>query len=394
MKNNISKVKKNECTGCMCCENVCPKKCITKEIDEEGFVFPKVDEQQCVNCSLCLKKCQAVANVEKTSIQKAYALQIKDTKSLKDSASGGIAYEISKYIITNGGVSYGAIFDDDFNVVHQRADSIKLLKKQQGSKYVQSDISEVYISLKADCESGKKVVFIGTPCQVAAIKKFLNKDYNNLLLVDLICHGVPSQSLFHKYLEYKKEKIKDGDIIDYQFRNKDNGWGTNYKIKTKNKIKKGTAMEEVYYSDFEEGFNYRESCYNCTYAINDRVGDITIGDYWGIDEHQVKDIFDYTKGVSCVLVNSLKGEKFLENILLNCNYIETKIEDIIKNNSNLREPAKRPSIRDEYYKSIDKIGMKFSKKLLLKKKSYYKSIIIGLIPKKIKKIIKRSLLKK
>ncbi len=391
--NNINDVSKKECTGCMCCQNVCPKNCIKKVTDEEGFVFPQIDTNKCIGCSLCLKKCQIFSEPERNTPIRTLAIQIKDENSLKNSASGGVAYEICKSAILAGGVAYGAVFNENFEVFHERAASCKDLIKQQGSKYVQSDISRIYKPLKKDCESGIMVVVVGTPCQIAAIKKYLNKDYENLLLIDLICHGVPNQNLFSSYLEYKKMKMNDGKIKDYQFRCKNRGWGTTYKIKTENKQQLGNAMQETYYSDFVEALNYRESCYNCHYATIERIGDITIGDFWGINKK--KNInFDYTKGVSCVLINNSKGQKFIDTILSKCFFVETSLDEIKKENSNLVAPAKRPKIRNEYYIKINKEGINFSKKLLFKKKSYYKSLLKEMVPSSVKKIIKRRMLKK
>lgn len=383
---NISKINHNRCTGCMLCYNICPKKCISIDTDSEGFIIPKINYKECVECGICLKNCPSNSKPAGKKPFKAYALQVKNVNELLESSSGGVAYSIAKTIISSGGVAYGARFDSNFNLSHSRASTIQELNEHRGSKYLQSNISECLKSLKEDCETGTNVVFVGTPCQIAAVKKYLKKDYNNLLLIDLICHGVPSQSLFKDYIEWKKRKLNLKKVLKYEFRNKKYGWATNYKIEGEHKAKYGSALEDPYYSDFIGAKNYRLSCYTCNYANLERQGDLTIGDYWGISKIYKNLEFEVKNGVSCVLVNTKKGNDFILNNIKQYNCVDSKIEDIVENNGNLREPAHMPEDRKDYYKNVN-----YNKKnIILKfKLKYYKSKINRLLPSKIKKIIKK-----
>lgn len=386
---SIDKLPKEKCTGCLVCKASCPKKCIQVIINNEGFSYPAINKNQCINCSLCEKKCPALTQSSKSDIKKAYALQIKSSLDLKNSASGGVAFLVGKKVIKKGGVCYGAIYDNELNVIHSRASNIEELKKQQGSKYVQSDIYQSFSKIKEDCKNGKPVLFIGTPCQVAAVKNYIGNQNKCLYTIDLICHGVPSSKLFKNYIKWKLKKLKSKKMINYKFRDKTKGWGTNYKAIADKKAKFGFAMEDPYYSDFILAKNYRLSCYECDYAYKERVGDMTIGDYWGINKHVKTLPFDESEGVSCVLVNTEKGKELLESIKSESEMVETTIDNAIESNSNLRFPAKKPSERKQYYKKIYENGFEWEYINLFKRISFYKSIIKRCIPSKIKKTIKK-----
>ena len=344
---NILNIK--NCTGCMLCEKLCPHNCIYRSVNEEGFIYPKVDILQCIDCGICYKKCPANNDVELEKVKRVYAAQRKNKDSLKQSSSGGIAALLSEYVIENGGVVYGCIFDKNLKALHIRCTDKKELEELKGSKYVQSDFSSVYKTIAEDCKSGKIVLIIGTPCQCAAVKKLLGNKYNNFILVDLICHGVPSPDLFKKYLFWKSDKMGGGPILKYNFRDKEKyDWGTTYKA--------ATATADPYYESFIYAENYRECCYNCKYAQIDRVGDITIGDYWGIQKLHPEFNVDITKGVSVVLVNDEKGKSLFEKINSKLNFIESDIEKAMIENSNLYAPAKRPKIRSEFYQRVSENG--------------------------------------
>lgn len=372
--------------GCMLCVNICPVNCIKIKYDTEGFAVPYVEKEKCIECSKCINMC--VSKVPAYYPKTAYAVQSTEWKYLKDSASGGIAFEICKKTIQNGGVAYGAVYDKNFYVYHERATTIEQLKRQQGSKYVQSDISLIYKSVENDSKKGIPVTVVGTPCQIASLKKYLKYEYPNLLLIDLICHGVPSPNIFVKYLEWKRNKIKANRVIDYKFRDKKSGWGTNFKVVFDKKEIYGAALEEPYYADFIFAYSYRESCYKCQYARQERVGDITIGDYWGISDYHPEIDFDITKGVSCVLVNTDKGEKEISALSTTMKIFPSAVENVIACNSNLRQPANRPEIRNEYYGHIDENGFDWSKKKIIKSAYFYKSWIKRHIPQKIKGYLK------
>lgn len=386
---NVKKIKNYDCTGCMTCINVCPIQCIVVEYDKEGFAIPAVDEERCIDCSKCISYCPAEKKVEKWSVKEVYAAQTKEWNHLKDSASGGIAYELCGKAILNKGVAYGAVYDDNLHVCHSRAETVQQLQAQQGSKYVQSDFSTIFTQVEADCKNEREVVVVGTPCQLAGLRNYLNVDYDNLLLIDLICHGVPSQKLFDEYLKWKAKKLRVDKIIDYRFRDKTSGWGTNFKVVSDTKIQFGSAMEEPYYADFELAYSYRESCYKCQYACPERVGDITIGDYWGVLKFHPEASINTTKGVSCILVNTDKGFSAINGLSDCLNIIPSTIDKVIVSNSSLKTPARKPEIRKEYYMCIASENFDWSKKRLMKSKYYYKSWIRRHIPKLVKQTMKQ-----
>lgn len=387
---NISEIK--NCSGCMLCVSLCPKNCIQKNLNEEGFAYPHVDKSKCVDCGLCYKKCPANKDVEREKVKKVYAVQRENKESLKQSSSGGVAAVISEYVIDNGGIVYGCAFDKNLKALHIRCTYKKTLDKLKGSKYVQSDFSTVYESLIEDCKNEKIVLVVGTPCQCAAVKNLLENKYNNLILVDLICHGVPSPDLFKKYLSWKANKMGGGRILKYNFRDKEKyDWGTTYKAATATATAAATAAAtaDPYYESFIYAENYRESCYNCQYAKIDRVGDITIGDYWGIQKLHPEFNVDITKGVSVVLINNNKGESLFKKINSKLNFIESSIEKAMIENSNLYEPVKRPKIRNEFYIKVNENGFSWVNKKMYMNKRFYINLIKNKMPTKMKKFIKK-----
>lgn len=383
---NILDVK--SCTGCLLCKEVCPTQCISKAYDKEGFLVPKINISECVNCGLCYKKCPEINMLSKQTKNKVYAAQIKNKKILVKSSSGGIGALLSEYTLNNNGIVYGCILDDNLKPKHIRCSSIKDIEKLSGSKYVQSDISEIYKLILKDCKDKKRVLVIGTPCQIAGIRNFLGDDFENLYLVDLICHGVPSPTLFERYLKWKANDMGQDKIIEYRFREKKFGWGTTYKAVTVTATATATATLDPYYEAFIYGETYRECCYECQYATTDRVSDMTIGDYWGIQKFH-PDFFEKIEdGVSVILINSDKGNELMNEIKSDLFYLESLIKNVIVENSNLYRPAIRPFIRDEFYKNIELYGFRWANKKLYKNKRFYINYIKNMIPKRLKRIIK------
>lgn len=352
--NNINQMDINtECAGCRTCEKICPKQAIEMIENQEGFLIPRIDKNKCVNCGICVQKCpQLSKNINNSINQKAYAAKIKDKETLMESSSGGIFSAISKYCIENNGKVYGAAFDNDFKVVHIGVNSQDELSRLRGSKYVQSDTLNTFNEVKQDLIKNIKVVYSGTPCQIAGLKSFLGKDYENLLTIDLVCHGVPSPKIFKKYKDFLEKKFRS-EITFFSFRDKEErGWGENLKICFKNgKRMKLFGFLDPYYKTFLEGNLSRECCYNCKYANSSRVGDITLADFWGIyDEYP--DFYD-KKGVSAVVVNTGKGTKIWNNIKENLTFVEVELARIQKYNHNLKEPTMEKEIRKDIYKGID-----------------------------------------
>lgn len=380
-----------KCTGCRMCVQICPVKAIDMKENEEGFFEPIINKEKCIKCGLCFKRCPQLNDVKvgkKINSHKVFAMKNKNTEEQKNSSSGGVFSVLARYVLENNGAVYGACFDEKLKLEHIRIDKQENLYKLRGSKYLQSNTKNTFELVKNDLNKGVKVLYVGTPCQIAGLKNYLGKDYEELLLVDLVCHGVPSQKLFDKYLTWLKKK-NNSSIIEYEFRSKEKkSWGLNLKVKFESgKERYIPANLDPYYKSFLNGSTYRECCYNCKYAKIERVGDITIADYWGIKKEH-PDFYD-KNGVSAVIINTNAGFKAFENIKDKVEYRDTEIEKIIAKNKNLQEPTIRNSIRNNAYKDIDrKKFINYSKKNLKFKKDI-KDIIKNLIPIKIKKKIKK-----
>lgn len=291
------------CYGCFACLSKCPKQCISITKDKMGHLYPHADEQ-CIECNACLKICPSINVLKLNHASDVYAAVGKNNKTIEKSSSGGIASILSETIINSGGVVYGCTFQKEFIFKHIRCDNLEDLEKLKGSKYVQSDISEVYKSIEEDLKREKKVLFIGTPCQVAAIRVYF-KDNIFLYTVDLICHGVPSTKILKESLPRKFTKT---EIDCIQFRTKENYQIALYK---KNRLLYTRPLSKDFYLKgfFTSLFN-RSSCFSCQYTTKNRTGDISLGDFWGL--HDI--IFKGRKGVSLCLINTNKGHVLYSNI--------------------------------------------------------------------------------
>jgi coenzyme F420-reducing hydrogenase beta subunit len=393
MNNSITVLKKEECFGCRSCEQICPQNCISILPDTEGFLYPQINSDLCINCGLCLKHCPSVCAVKHEGYPKALGLKLKDEKELSESASGGVFAGVANYIIENKGVVFGCAFNDNLQAQHIKVESKEVLKSLKGSKYVTSNTLQTYKEVSATLKSNpdKLVFYSGTPCQIHGLYSFLGFHPENLLTADIICHGVPSQKLFDKYIKWLSLKLK-GEITYIGFRDKDiSGWTCKGKAKTKFKTKKIYGAVDPYYSSFLYGNIYRHSCYQCPFTdIKKRAADITMGDFWGIENINSK--FYSSKGVSCCLLNSEKGKMFFEKVRNNYESIETTIEDVTIRNYNLLRPTKKPPVRDTIYNGIDDMSIeKYIKKLYAPLPKRVIRFIISVIPENIKILIKRIL---
>ncbi len=385
---NIEIIK--DCCGCRSCEQSCPTKCIEFIINSEGFIYPTVDKNKCINCSVCLKKCP-IYNYKNNGYEpKVYAFKNRND-SLKYSASGGACDAVARKIISKGGVVYGVEYDDNFNAKFVRITSVRDLIKIQSSKYVFSDTNNVYSKVKEDLKNGTTVLFSGTSCQVDGLLCFLGEKYDNLFCISIICHGVPSGELFKKYIEYKEKKIGK-KIIDYNFRYKGkNGWGCTEKISTiSNDGKKQDyicdLIDTPYGFDFLNGFNYRENCYNCLYTNKNRVGDWSVGDFWGVQNHYN---ISFKEGVSVVCVMTEKGLKMINDLSSEAEIIESKYDIAAKYQDNLKHPTARKKIRDTYYNNFNDKNFFDKRKPNNSIKKIIKKLLKKIIPNKIlKRIIK------
>lgn len=357
---------KTECCGCAACVNICPMNSIIMNTDENGFLYPEIDYSKCINCGKCKVVCAYKKEIENNSFEsEIYAAAAKDVELIKTSASGGVFATLARAILKKGGKVYGCAMnlrDGKLYPEHIRVDNIIDLKKLQGSKYVQSTMGNVFKLVRNDLDNNEYILFSGTPCQIDALKSFLgNMDCSRLLTVDIICHGTPNVKFFQDYLKVYEKKLK-GSIVEFAFRDKTNTWSCNGKVKVQKKDKKIIEKKvnyalSSYYRMFLKGEIYRENCYSCKYATSSRVGDITIGDYWGIEKMHPEYMeenggkLDKMLGISCVLINTQKGKIALENIgneLIEL--LPSQFELVSKNNKQLYMPMPMPKERSEIFK--------------------------------------------
>lgn len=375
-------VEKNKCCGCHACFNICPKKAIKMKKDEKGFKYPIIDKKKCVGCKLCEKVCPVLKSTIVSNDIFAYACYNKNEFERLNSSSGGIFILIAKAVINKNGVVYGASLDENFEVKHIKVDTEENLTKLMGSKYVQSDIGTTFSEIKQMLEDGKIVLFTGTPCQIEGLKSFLVKDYSNLYTQDIICHGVPSPLVWKKYREYRKNKDK---LLpkSISFRNKDNGWlSFNMKFVYNNKEYKASQNTDLYMQAFLKNISLRDSCYNCHFKKINRVSDITLADYWGIQNID-KNMFD-NKGTSLVIINSNKGKELFELIKNDINFISTDLNEALKYNTAMTESVKSSKNREEFFRNINNYDFKKLIKKYIPKDNMFKKVI-----RKLKRIIKK-----
>lgn len=343
------------CTGCRTCEKICPKHAIEMRENDEGFFYPFINQEKCVNCGLCQKKCPQNNNIcSEGYIGKAYAAQINNESILLESSSGGFFSALAIEVLIKNGIIFGATMDANLKVFHRSIDKIEDLKLLRSSKYVASDVLDTYAETKKYLEDNKLVLYSGLPCQIAGLKTYLNKQYENLITVDVICHGTPSYKLFDVYRKGIEARRKS-KISDYNFRDKTKrGWGIywSYLYRNGKRQKNGGLNDDPYVSAFINGETYRESCYKCKYpGFHNRPADITLGDYWGIDIVHTE--MASRNGVSAVIINTKSGKNIVENALKQCKYVETTKENIAKFNNSLIESSKRPQRRNNIYDGIN-----------------------------------------
>lgn len=333
---SVSNKKKAECCGCNACAEICPKHCIRMVEDAQGFVYPQVDSSVCVECGMCEKVCPfEVANLSLCPSLKAYAAWNKNRQEHLESSSGGAAYVFSSYILDKGGVVYGCTADG-IDVRHIRVENHSELSKLQGSKYVQSNVCGLFKEVKNDLKNGKTVLFIGTPCQVAGLKNYIKYIPEHLYFVDLICHGVPSQRMLYEHIQHVAKGRK---IQHVSFRK-----GNDYRLSIKaDKFNYEVSLWETPYKDlylkgFFEGMICRPSCSKCPFAYPMRVSDITIGDFWGLQNAELlpKESKD---GISLLLPMTDKGLNLIHAVENNLYIYERSVDEAVNGNSQLRHPS-------------------------------------------------------
>lgn len=364
MSNNIKLCDAYSCTQCRACEAVCPKKCISFVEGKDGFLLPIIEDSFCIKCGLCVKSCHQLNPILKKRPLLCYAAWSKEDQIRRSSSSGGAFSEIARYICNRGGVVVGAVMDRDLKVHHSFAESMDQIAPMRGSKYVQSDLNGVFAQIKHILNEGRLVLFTGTPCQVAGLYSFLKKDYENLLTCDLVCHGVPSQKSFDNYCS--KINLNLADTAEFRFRYTE-GWGFQmgvhpYSESAHVRWRNISPRKSYYLRAFTRGLMFNEACYSCHYATIERVGDITMADYWGIGAN--KPFTHSTKnGVSLLLVNSEKARCVLNECKML--YIEERpLNEAVQGNYNLCHSSIRPKKRDTYisdasFMSINELSGKY-----------------------------------
>lgn len=345
-----------DCCGCRACEQICSHEAIVMQENFEGFLYPCLDENLCINCGLCNKVCPIEKNNnEELQNQRPIAVkgaQHKKQDILHESSSGGIFSLIAEKIINWGGVVYGASYLPNMYLSHIRITTVQKLSLLRGSKYVQSDTVDTYQQVKMDLKQGRWVYYTGTPCQIRGLQLFLRKDYSTLLTSDLICHGTPSLKIFKSVIEHIQSE-HSGIITNYLFRDKNiNGWSCSSSAflqkKDKNIYLKYDRNMEAYFKAFIKGDLMRRVCYQCKFANIRRCGDITLADYWGVRKYN-PEFPNISKGVSLLLINTQKGIDFWNNIKLDALSINVVEEHAIKSNSNLRIPTPQNETRNQSY---------------------------------------------
>lgn len=363
-------VDKIDCCGCSACVQICPKHSISFQEDKEGFLYPRVDVGTCIDCGLCEKVCPVINQYAEREPIIVYAAKNEDENIRFNSSSGGIFTLFAEKVIEDGGIVFGARFNEKWEVVHDYCDTKEGLELFRGSKYVQSSIGESYRQVEAFLKSDRKVMFTGTPCQVAGLKRFLKKDYENLLTIDVICHGVPSPLVWRNYMQEEialKSEMKNKSvlpsskvspvIIGVNFRDKSTGWKKCSFVLNiskalvagdQNSVLSSIFTDNVYMRAFLSNLSLRPSCNNCSAKAGKSGADITIGDFWGI-ENQLPE-YDDDKGVSLVFINNVRWVEYFSNLMNSA--VPVDFYESVKWNSAYLHPVAKPANREYFFHCI------------------------------------------
>ena len=344
---------KKECCGCGACAQRCPKQCITMQSDKEGFAYPVVDTKQCSDCGLCDKVCPVMNQQPEQAPVATYAAINSDQAVREESSSGGIFTLLAEETIKKDGVVFGAAFNSNWQVEHTFTDKKNELSKFRGSKYVQSSIGNSFAMAEKFLKEGKEVLFSGTPCQIAGLKRFLRKEYKNLKTVDFVCHGTPSPLVWRKYLNEVCRSNNISDITDIQFRNKAEGWKKyslliKYTGKGKEEAFRETLDENLFMKCFLSNLSLRPSCYQCPTRNGKSDSNITFGDLWGAE--QICPEIDDDRGLSLVIVRK-------EQPLPQCDKIKIPYSEALKYNPSIEHDVQEPQKRSKFFRLVHKNGV-------------------------------------
>lgn len=341
-----------KCTGCQACVNVCPKKCISMKADEYGVPYPSVDNEVCVNCGACQRTCPVNSEVPKNKIDVAYAAWHNNTEIRSSSSSGGAAMAMYETILEDGGVVFGTKFDEKLNLEIQCATTIEEAHQFKSSKYVHASVANSYKEVKEYLNEGRKVLYISVPCQIAGLKGYLKKDYDNLITVDLICHGAVPHGYLLDHINYMK-KQKQIDVDNVSFRGEHD-----FKLGLYHNGEGRVFVDrflDPYFTGFLSGLFYRPNCYSCNYACDERVSDITIGDFWGLGKKETCS-YGMGNGVSVLLPVTEKGKSFVEKLNEKMFVDERPAIEAIDGNTQLRHPSEKHEKYDEFRRLYLKDG--------------------------------------
>lgn len=368
MKGNIESIDKVDCSGCTACKAICPVGAIVMSVDQQGFKYPGIDHELCIDCGKCLSTCPAAVGPSRLPVQKAFAVKNRDKSEQLSSTSGGFSSALAQKTVTEKGAVYGVTLNDDLKVVTVRIDSDAELDTIKGSKYVQTDMRDTFKQAADDLKSGRKVLFTGSSCHIDGLKRFLSQskiDDANLITVDYICHGVPSPQVFNDYISYISGRKP---VKDFKFRTKKKGWGFGSGtfspaiIYADNSEESDTRRARAYQQLFFSNCCLRPHCYECPYAGQGRVGDFTMADFWGLHEIAPQ-LFD-KDGVSLVLVNTKQGAELIESDV-NLEISEVDPADAAKYQTNMRQASLKSDKYDQFWndmaaKSFDYVLRKYT----------------------------------
>ena len=355
----LNLARENECTGCSACINICPQKCLQLQEDEFGFFQPSLSKRElCISCGMCGNICPIQnEHIISYDTTEAYAVYSRNSILRSESSSGGFFSELALELISHDGVVYGAAYDEEFQVCHIAVDKIKDLRKLRGAKYAQSNLCDSFPEIKRKLKAGKQVLFVGTPCQVAGLKAFLVKEYEGLITVDFVCHGVPSPKAWGSYVQYRAKQDNAGYLPErINLREKSTGWShfqySNIYHYSKELTYSVKNTDDLYMRLFVRDYINRKSCENCHFKGYNRVSDITLGDFWGIWD--IMPEMDDNKGTSLVLLHSKKGRELFSVLSENekIYYKKVTLEQASARNPSLLTSSPANSQREEVLRAV------------------------------------------